>query len=63
VSDSKSALQAIQNPARKSGQQMVHKILATADSLRKQRIDLRLLWVPSHSDVPGNEKADKLAKG
>jgi hypothetical protein len=41
---------------------MVHKILATADSLRKQRIDLRLLWVPSNSGVPGNEKADKLAK-
>ena len=62
VSDSKSALQAIQNPARRPGQQVVYEVLATADFLRKQRIDLRLLRIPSHSGTPGNEKDDELAK-
>jgi ribonuclease HI len=62
VSDSKSALQAIANPASRSGQQIVYSILKAARHLKTQGVALRLQWVPGHCDNPGNNTADRLAK-
>ena len=31
-------------------------------SLTSQGIDVRTVWIPSHCGIPGNEKADELAK-
>lgn len=56
------ALQALQNPNRKSGQQIVYKIIEQVKCLENQQIGLNLLWVPAHGGVSGNEVADKLAK-
>ena len=62
MSDSKSALQAITNPASRSGQQIIYSILKTARHLKTQGVALRLQWIPGHCDNPGNDAADRLAK-
>jgi ribonuclease HI len=58
LSDSMSALQAIQNPGNKSGQQIIHTILRTATNTKTHGIAVRLQWVPGHCDEPGNDTAD-----
>lgn len=40
----------------------MRSILSRAESLRAQGVLLRLLWIPAHEAIPGNEAADKLAK-
>jgi ribonuclease HI len=62
LSDSMSALQAIQNPGNKSGQQIIHTILRVATNTKTHGIAVRLQWVPGHCDEPGNDIADRLAK-
>jgi ribonuclease HI len=60
--DSKSALQAIENPGNKSGQRIIHAILQAAAEVQTEGIALRLQWIPGHCDDPGNDIADQLAK-
>ncbi|OGE46524.1 hypothetical protein PENARI_c208G11671 [Penicillium arizonense] len=60
--DSKSALQAIENPRNKSGQRIIHAILQAAAEVQAKGIALRLQWIPGHCDDPGNDAADRLAK-
>jgi ribonuclease HI len=60
--DSRSSLQAIQSARNKSGQRIVHAILQAATEVLTAGISLRLQWVPGHSDDPGNDAADQLAK-
>ena len=62
LSDSMSAIQAIQNPGNKSGQQIIHAILRAAANTKTHGIAVRLQWMPGHCDEPGNETADRLAK-
>ncbi|KAI2734534.1 hypothetical protein DTO013E5_9920 [Penicillium roqueforti] len=60
--DSRSALQAIQNPGNKSGQCIIHAILQAATEVQAKGIALRLQWIPGHCDNPGNDAVDRLAK-
>jgi ribonuclease HI len=60
--DSKTALQAIENPGNKSGQRIIHAILQAAAKVQANGIALRLQWIPGHCDDPGNDAADRLAK-
>ena len=62
LSDSMSALQAVQNPKTKSGQQIIHAILQTAKNAKSHGITVRLQWIPGHCDAPGNDEADQLAR-
>lgn len=62
LSDSKSALQAIQNPGNKSGQQIIHAIHRAATNTKAHGTFIRLQWIPGHCDMPGNDHADQLAK-
>ena len=33
------------------------------DKLRNHpNVDIEIIWIPSHTGIPGNEKADELAK-
>jgi ribonuclease HI len=61
-SDSISALQAIQNPGNKSGQQIIHAILQAAKNTKTHGTAIRLQWIPGHCEISGNDIADRLAK-
>ena len=58
-SDSRAALKALENPIIKS--LVVAQCRASLVEL-SARNKVRLYWVPGHSDIPGNEKADELAR-
>ncbi|GCB25455.1 hypothetical protein AAWM_08340 [Aspergillus awamori] len=62
LSDSMSALQAIRNPANKSGQRIIRAILQAASEMIARGIPIRLHWVPGHCNDPGNDEPDRLAK-
>ena len=62
LSNSMSALQAVQNPKTKSGQQIIYAILQSAKDTKSHGIAIRLQWIPGHCEAPGNDTADQLAK-
>jgi ribonuclease HI len=62
-SDAKTALQAIENPSRRSGQHIVQAIIELACFLKEGlQIEINLRWIPSHAGIAGNEIADRMAK-
>jgi ribonuclease HI len=62
--DNQAALASVTDPRPKAGQQFLrifHKLFRQL--LRKRRsFRLRMVWVPGHEGVEGNEEADELAK-
>ena len=61
-SDNQSALQSIGRPGTTSGQIIIWDILDVIQKLRARRIEIQFYWVPAHTGIAGNEKADKVAK-
>ena len=59
-SDSQSALQALAPKMHNSP--LVQKIKQKLSLANSKNIEICFCWVPAHCDIPGNEKADKLAK-
>lgn len=64
LSDSQQAIRLLDNPRPLSGQHLVRLIHNKARHLQMQRpnIDIRLMWIPSHCNNPGNDWAHKEAR-
>ena len=59
-SDSKSALESIQNQISKNP--LVIHILDRLQLLKNSSYSIKFCWIPSHVGIRGNEKADQKAK-
>ncbi|KAJ8918169.1 hypothetical protein NQ315_014035 [Exocentrus adspersus] len=57
--DSQAALRAISSPRTRS--MLIQECGDALDSLTRQK-EVGLVWVPGHMEIPGNERADQLAR-
>jgi ribonuclease HI len=60
--DNQAAIQSVRNPAGQSGQMILRLITYFLSSLYRRGITVEICWIPAHTGVPGNEKADIIAK-
>ena len=60
--DSKSALQAIENLESNTNDDITFLVKAIHNLLSSYDIQVTLQWIPGHTQIKGNEYADKLAK-
>ena len=59
LSDSYSVISAVRNF---SSNWYIQDIISIINDAKLSGIEIILTWIPSHCNIPGNEKADKLAK-
>lgn len=63
LSDSMSALQALQNKSINASQNyLVYKLRLLVLNLKNSDVQIEFIWVPGHSGILGNELVDTLAK-
>lgn len=62
LTDSLSSLQALSAGTSKTRPDLVYAVLEGITQLTNKNIALKLIWIPSHVGIPGNDYADKLAK-
>lgn len=62
ISDSKNVLEALSNPQPKINNYLIPLIKAKLEAAQQRGTQIRLLWMPSHRGIRGNEIADSLAK-
>jgi ribonuclease HI len=60
--DNQAAIQSIHSPGGQSGQLILRQIIHFIRVLQKRGISIEICWIPAHTGVPGNEKADIIAK-
>jgi len=61
ISDSKSVLTAVESYPHSNTHPSVFTIKSLLYELNLQEFDIKLLWVPSHCGIEGNERADFIA--
>ena len=59
--DSLSLCEAIKKKKENSSS-IIHLILHTNERLFKKGVRIKIIWIPAHAGITGNEKADQLAK-
>jgi len=62
--DSQAAITAVVKPARQSGQAVIEDVLDSIDEIAHAQpmLNVTIIWIPGHMDIPGNEAADAAAK-
>ena len=60
--DSLSSVQALKNTKPKENINLLSSIKQLSQQLHSQERSLCINWIPSHTGIPGNDKADELAK-
>jgi ribonuclease HI len=61
--NNQAAIRSAARPRMQSGQYILRKFVRNLEKLRKERgVKVEVRWIPAHIGVPGNEKADVLAK-
>lgn len=61
-SDSRSALEALQNSSKVQRNYIVYHIRKVYFDILNRGSTVTLFWIPAHSGIPGNESADHEAK-
>jgi ribonuclease HI len=60
--DNQAAIQSVHNPGGQSGQLILRQIIHFISILQKRGVSIEICWIPAHTGIPGNEKADIIAK-
>ena len=60
--DNQAAIQSVHSPGGQSGQLILGQIIHFISILQKRGVSIEICWIPAHTGVPGNEKADTIAK-
>ena len=60
--DNQAAIESTANPQSQSGQYILKRITTKLAVLRENNIPVTIRWIAAHKNVPGNERADQLAK-
>lgn len=60
--DNQAAIHRIKTPSDNPGQRWQLRCIEAAKVVKRAGASISLHWVPGHTDIPGNERADDLAK-
>lgn len=60
--DNQAAIQSVHSPGGQSGQLILRQIIHFISILQKRGVFVEVCWIPAHTGIPGNEKADTIAK-
>src|SRR5208282_4442911 len=62
--DNQSAIKATNHPRLQSGQAIIKDFLDYVDDIKDKHphLHIKIIWIPGHADIDGNERADVEAK-